>query len=743
VLRAAEFVFLVLLLLAAFTPTVCSGQFVPAFIQSGSQFELAETVQLDRADSGVLQQLERVKAYVAERQWDEAIESLRQLMDSSEGKLLPVSEHRLVSVGDYCQMQLATLPSEALKLYRGRIDPLAQRWYEEGVARRDRHLLQNVLRRAFASSWGDKALLADGELALETGDYTAARNDWERIIPATPPPGVANTWNGYPDTRLDLAAVRARLVLVSILDGQIARARQELAQLDHLHPDAHGWFAGRETNYVKALEELLAESATWPAARPSRDWPTFAGAPSRNAVAAPPADLRGVTWRMALPRLPVSTPLLAPVGRSTPPLSWHPVLSDGRVLVNNPLEIVAVDAVHGKPLWGAKTTTIYRDAEDAALQATEPGEAFGTPRYTLTVFQDRLYARLGSVVTSRPQQPAATTSGNFIVSLDLAAEGRLVWKYAPEPGWTIEGSPLADGRHVYVSMRRSDIRPQEHVACLDAQTGRLRWRRFVAAAETPARGMSPEITHNLLTLAAGTVYCNTNLGAVAALDGDDGRLLWVNLYPRARRGDLQHLAPHWRRDLNPCLMDHGTLLVAPADTPNILALDAANGQILWQSGTEVEDVVHLLGVAGDQLIASGQRLYWIGLRDDARGRVKHVWPESSDKPGYGRGVLAGDAVYFPARDKIYVFDQHTAQPRKVLDLAAWGARGGNLMAGGGRLFIATDTELAAIGPLGSTTPPSDEYPIAKKRSWVLGLGSWISNSEPGLDSKTLIRRPKT
>ena len=167
---------------------------------------------------------------------------------------------------------------------------------------------------------------------------------------------------------------------------------------------------------------------------------------------------------------------------------------------------------------------------------------------------------------------------------------------------------------------------------------------------------------------------------------------------------MQHLAAHWRRDLNPCLFDHGTLLVAPTDTPAVLALDAANGQILWQSGFEVEDVQYLLGVVGDQLLAGGQRLYWIGLNSAERGRVKHLWPEGAERPGYGRGILAGDAVYWPTREKIYVFDQKTAQPRKVLDLAAWGLHGGNLVAGGGRLFIATATELVALGP------PQNEKP---------------------------------
>jgi outer membrane protein assembly factor BamB len=170
-----------------------------------------------------------------------------------------------------------------------------------------------------------------------------------------------------------------------------------------------------------------------------------------------------------------------------------------------------------------------------------------------------------------------------------------------------------------------------------------------------------EQTHNLLTLSSDAIYYNTNLGAVAALRPDDGRVLWLSLYPRASRGDLAKPAAHWRRDLNPCVLDRGTLLVAPADSPRIFAFDAATGQLVWQTGTEVEDAVGLLGTSGDWLVAGGSRLYWISLKDEDRGRVKHVWPDGPQRPGYGRGILAGHDVLWPTRDKLYIFDQQTAR----------------------------------------------------------------------------------
>ncbi len=122
------------MLILAFAP---AAQAQIRFSTPSSQFELSETVQLDRADGAALAHLERAKACLAEHQWDEAVETLRQVMENAEGKLLAVTPWRYVNLSDACQMQLAALPPEALKLYRRRVDPVAQKWYEEGIARRD------------------------------------------------------------------------------------------------------------------------------------------------------------------------------------------------------------------------------------------------------------------------------------------------------------------------------------------------------------------------------------------------------------------------------------------------------------------------------------------------------------------------------------------------------------------------------------------------------------------------------
>jgi outer membrane protein assembly factor BamB len=673
------------------------GAFVP-----NSRFELSDTVQIDRADNVVRGNLERAKAYLAARHWSEAVETYRQVMENSGGMLMGVTPRRFISVRDYCHLQLATAPREALELYRRRVDPLARQWYEEGIATHDRQPLLSVVEQAFVSRWGDRALSALGEMALESGDYAAARWFWERIIPVAAP--AAGAWLAYPDSQLDLAAVRARLVLVSILEGSPARARAELAAYAHLYPVARGPLGGREVNYVEALRTMLAESAAWPQPKSDPDWSTFAGSPTRNREAAEAADVADVAWRLPLVKLPDAhgdAPMVLTAARPLEdrlfPLSFHPIVIGHLAMVANDREIMAVDVHTGRPAWDAEHAAIYRDPLEGTLpRSAAPADSLGSPRYTLTAAGGKLYARMGSAVTNRPQESRDVFHGGCLVCLDLQSQGRLLWKAAAEDGWAFEGAPLADRGSVYVAMRRGDIRPQAHVACFDAQNGSLRWRRFVCAAETPARGMLYECTHNLLTLVRDTIYYNTNLGAVAALAAGDGQIQWLSLYPRDRYGDLSRMAPHWDRDLTPCLYDRGTLLVAPADSPRIFGFDAATGQIVWQSGAEVDDVVQLLGVAHDRLIAAGDRLYWIGLSGAAQGKVLHVWPDGKGRLGYGRGILAGGSVYWPTRREILVFDAKTGQPQHVISLLPRGVGGGNLLFAAGRLLLAGPTELVAL-----------------------------------------------
>ncbi|MBI3837208.1 MAG: PQQ-binding-like beta-propeller repeat protein [Planctomycetia bacterium] len=778
------------------------GQTSYAFGQFGTgPVEISGSVNLDEADSAVRAHLERVKAYVADRQWDDAVETLRQVMENHGGKMIPLSRTRYINVADYCHIQTASLPSEALALYRQRVDPLAQQWYDEAMAQRNPARLAEIVEKMFCSSWADDALLALGELELEQAHHGAARRCWERLIEVPParipaarfeavraradlpadqkqllekwyagdkqdetagaiefyqlrgdeavPDQVAlalvRFWKSqqfapsrlaYPGTTLPLADIRARLVLVSIMEGSLKRAREELQVFARLHPDAEGRLAGHSAKYVDTLHALLTSAESWPEAALPEDWRTFAGSPNRTKIAPRRLDLGQQAWEPISLGEPLSADgansraySLRRIGEDAQRLlSYHPLVVGDLVLFNNQSQIFAFNLKTGEPAWAGDPERprgeIFAD-KGALASAGRMNRGLGVPRFTMTAYEDKLFARMGSQITSRPLDSNDRGSG-YVACLDLAAQGRVVWKIprddeksADDDKWSFEGSPLVDGADVYIAMRKSDVRPQAHVACFDAQTGRRRWRTLVCAAETAGGGQAEEISHNLLTLDQGTLYYNTNLGAVAALSARTGRVQWVSLYPRAKKASpdgQDKRTAHFYRDLNPCIYYQGILLVAPADCESLFALDAASGEMTWETRLP-EDVVYLLGVGHGNLLASGDSLWWI---DAEQGKVVKHWPDTTPL-GYGRGILMGDQVVWPTRDALYVFDQEVSPrqttPRDPIPLAAGReATGGNLVASDGLLLIAAPDKLFAFQQTGQPASAARSKLAARKNA---------------------------
>ena len=359
----------------------------------------------------------------------------------------------------------------------------------------------------------------------------------------------------------------------------------------------------------------------------------------------------------------------------------------------------------------------------------------------MTVQGRWLLARMGWPVTGRSTDETLPSNAGYLACLDLQSQGKLKWKITADehrdPRWAFEGSPLSDGTNVYIAMRFSDIQPQSHVACFDLRTGALRWRKMVCAADTIAHGASTEeITHNLLTLDRGTLYVNTNLGAVAALDSTDGRIRWLATYPRSQRSGAML---HAFRDLNPAVLHLGTVLVAPSDFEGILALDACNGQLLWTTGEFLDGAIHLLGTSGNQLWASGNLLWRI---DVDNGKVVGQFPASPEMKlrGYGRGVLSGNRVYWSARNEpmtdvaeaqrpgfpqaprtetpnrhaeIHVFDASNGKEIGLpirLDQSTPSCDGGNLIVADNHLIVATPDHLMAYPFQVDATKSNETHP---------------------------------
>ncbi|MEE3369679.1 MAG: PQQ-binding-like beta-propeller repeat protein [Planctomycetota bacterium] len=699
----------------------------------------------------------RADRFVSSGEWDEGVNALRLAMDvhgderirlDSETARQPsaVDPQLFVSVRQYCHLRLTawsvTAPA-ALATYRNQVDPLVKQQLQTALADRDPHGLADIAHRFFASSHADEALWHLGEWALERGDYNRARWAWEQLHPAlryrptaphlgvslwlnvdrrepkadapTPPPVAAPParcrWPlAYPDANYTLAEIRARLLLVSVLEGSSRRAETEYKLYQQLHSQTDGSLGGRQGRMVDLLRDLLDKSRRWPSPPHVQAWPTFAGNQERSLTIPEAVDLElRRVWTVQISTHPLPQHNEA---ETQPP--YFPVVSEDLVILHDAQRIHAVNLHTGKPAFPADnrdskavSTSLYERPQLAVEE--RDSSPLGLQYFAPMLYGEHLFASLGHRTTRPRQTDPANAAENQLVGLDLSAEGLLLRGFplaAPDTGWTWDGPPVCDGNRLHIPLRKqTDTQTEVALGRYDLTTGQLQGPLVRVAssmhANTPETANRPD---NLLSLTNGCLLYNTNLGTIAAFDTERGSLKWMFHYPRsagsgpASPSGADLLAP------NPCLVHKDLAIVAPVDSQHILAIDITTGQLVWNVPRDNGmQLVHLLGVVGDRVIASGNATYAFDLYS---GQLRARFPSAPETAtrGYGRGLLAGNQVYWPTRRALFLLDAYSLSPvRQPVHLARLGIQGGNLVLVGQTLLIAGSQRMSALrgSPLGA------------------------------------------
>jgi tetratricopeptide (TPR) repeat protein/outer membrane protein assembly factor BamB len=597
----------------------------------------------------------------------------------------------------------------AVSLYRQLVD----RPLEEAIARarKNREVLplRTALERFGGASSEASGWLLLGELHLEQGQYAEAQIAFEPAAEAA-------------EGKQQRADAAARLAIAAMLAGDVEEAQRALAQLQKVDPDAEGKLAGKSGPWLKLLEDFQA-SLPKPAARDSKSSLDLAARSQ---------------WSLDLPRLAGDGDVLA-TGRQRVAddhralLACYPLVVDDRVFLRQDAagqtSIRAFEWKDGRESWRfdeelplpedkrpAATRELLSDAE-----RTLPPH-IGVTRYTIQFSGGAIFARMGSPLTApaaRRIDSVRAKDQGWLVGLDLAAQGRPLEGFPLYPtagDWAFEGSPLADEGKIYVlQTRRDGTRRQLHVACFARLTtpvdtsggnndgrarGRMLWRTLIATADTVGGGDFDEVSHALLTRVDNLLCVNTNLGAVAAVDVDTGRIRWLTRYPRAPFSAAANVTTenHYFRDLAPPVVAGQRVIFAPQDCQRIFACDLGSGELLWTLPPErSNDVIHLLGVQGKYLVATGKDVLWIEL---ATGKVAATYHPAAE--ALGRGLVLEDVVLWPTKTAIHVLPAlgetpaPTVQPVRIIDLAQRGASGGNLAVAPDGLLIASGTKLWAF-----------------------------------------------
>ncbi len=718
--------------------------------QDRSEQSLATAVPL-----APLNEFAKIEELLKAKQVNDAVTILLQLIESGQNELvaLPASDDshsklvRYVSVQQRCQLFLAacaTSNPEVLQRYRARVDSKARIQLQRAAEENDLGELSRIVKQLFCSRYGDDASLLLGECFLEQGEFSKARNAWRAISPELTerlgfPQQLPNGLLLYPDTDIARGKLVARMVYVSIMQGEYERAKIELASLSKMTPRHSGTFFGKNEPDVDVLQELLADRTSWKAEIATPDWRTFAGSATRAAVSTADVDPAGnPNWSIQVRR---RTSLQEIIGESRPRvgedtaglLSYHPIVVDGKVFWSELSRIRGVDLATGRPAWrpddndavSPLNRALIWEHEDSFARPQRHRGYVGVPRFTMSSHGSMLFARLGSPITGPRKE---LTNRGQLVGFDLNRQGSLLPGfpiYPPERGWEFDGCPVSDGNHLYVVLRHSSYdsaRVEMHVACYPLYSVQISappepiWQVKICEADSVSLGRWEEVTHTLLTLSENTLFCNTNLGVISSIECHSGALNWSVEYPRKpfRLNEKHNDDLHYFRDLNPPVVDRQKLFVTPSDSDEVLALDLSSGAQLWRQA--VPRSTHILGIGKKNLMLGGDQLLWL---DSQTGQFRGMFPGVSNnglgqagKPaprGVGRGLLAQDKVYWPTREAIYVFDQQTypirfadqrdtfePRLRRRIDLGPRGLKPGNLLAVPGMLVISGAESITGI-----------------------------------------------
>jgi outer membrane protein assembly factor BamB/tetratricopeptide (TPR) repeat protein len=521
-------------------------------------------------DAQVQPLVKKANELVTKKEYRKATELYRKVMQEYADDLYPIAaEGVFIPASYYAQRQILAYPKKELAYYRVVYDPVARDIYLRAVKRYSILDYQELARRHLATSYGDDALFALGNAAMDGGRYDEARRRYEGIVNDHGPQDEDSD-----DITLDRDQVWARLAICHRFLGDESAAAQALSRVAKRGDPAvaqllakaqkitHDPLALRQREGRKSARYDTLDDVTLSDPMP------YATAANRGEWTAP---LGGRGWD-----LPAARP-------------W---ISGTDVIYKDMNQLHSLSLLTGKPNWvfGPGGASYDWDRCGRGWASWDPLGLEYDPRQSILV------------------QDGVVLASMFVYGPSLAAvdeyTGRLLWAKGPmaaisEDEWLdrYQAAP-APGRGMIVApVVHDDIRGLSHLsssadlAAFETRSGKLLWRTTLARV-APLKITQSRYPRKIRILSTqpiirdNVIYHISNAGVIGAVDAQTGDIRWLTRYPQKKTvlDNLASPAPVWDND--PPLIRGHRLYVTPVDCDNLLCLDTETGRILWTATNE-------------------------------------------------------------------------------------------------------------------------------------------------------------
>lgn len=603
-------------------------------------------------------------------QFREALKIYQQVIDKYPTVLYRVAASGVfVPASQYCQRRILGFPAEDLAFYRTLYDPRAKEAFEQAKRQYSLLGLSDIVTQMLATTYGGPALVELGNAALDAGYYLAALEYFSTVR------------DFFPDKQLHSPELSLKIAYCEKMLGAgtaspPAGDRRDHAPRDESHHAERDAYDGRSSltpQQLASFELAVAQSKASPAPFHSQ----FASEPhttSDDYTLLPPTTdplaTQPPTWEQPLPG-----------SRHDYFVYTQPTVAGDSIVYRHKNLVYCRSVLNGEPRW-----------------SFEVGGRASWQNWSERIYpQDDVLVQDGLVFTT------VSKSGPSLVALDLVT-GQLRWAYGPmaaaneeEARMRFEAAPASGPRTVFAGYVLDNIEGETHtdteygLIAFDSKTGRINWRASLCRltpgkfsggyAETRRNRIrsftSPPLYHE------GTIYYNTNAGAVAALDALSGQVKWLMRYPYypevhdatrvfGRGGDLVQYTRIYFRPHQPMfwynhrpLMVDERLIVGAVDTPMLMSLDRRTGRVQWITTKANNASAYLLGLTRQGLLAiayTGRDKQIDGssttsplhLLDPATGKTEWTSPDVvklDDQPVMKNYVFGSPAMHFRMNDE--------------------------------------------------------------------------------------------
>jgi outer membrane protein assembly factor BamB len=543
---------------------------------------------------------------------------------------------------------IGELRPSAMETYELRYGPLARKLLDEGQGQRDWEAVRSVRRRYFHTLAGYEASYLLAQRELLGGHALAASLLLDDVV--THPRAVEHLGEGAVEMHASAIKIAGRRDASSSVDSS---------------PLVEGY----------GVDEDFSPAEV-------KDFAMFGGGPDRNGNSAGQMPLTNVRWDLpttASPRqersLRAVADDLATAGKLPPP-SWMPLRVGNQLLMRTTERLIGIDFDTGKRVWTYPWFSAGVDDDRLPLDSL-PGKEGPGDLLSQRVWNDLPYGQITSdgqrvfviddlgeveVASFSPiglggTRPSDTRS-NTLVALELATEGKLLWRLGAGSDQVSElsaafflGPPLPlDGRLYVMIELAGDI----NLSCLDPQTGDELWRQQLVAVESGSVDLDPirRVSGATPTYHQGLLICPTGAGAVVTMDLSDRMLRWGLTFDRntemvrsvTGRGGFEATQLMQRWYSGAAVATEDTLLVTPIESDRLFGLDLLTGKRRFAE----KNRVHMRYLAG----ARDGRFFVVGanqMRAFDLSNGASVWTTPQDlltagQQIVGRGVF-GDGDY--------------------------------------------------------------------------------------------------